>query len=86
MKSTPSFATLLQRFFTERLMRQRSAGLHTISSYRDTFRSAVHCRAVAQGAGPHGIENVNAPFDLAFLDDLQNRRGITARSRKIRLA
>jgi site-specific recombinase XerC len=38
MRSTPSFATLLQRFFTERLMQQRQASPHTISSYRDTFR------------------------------------------------
>jgi hypothetical protein len=32
MRSTPSFATLLQRFFTERLMQQRQASPHTISS------------------------------------------------------
>jgi len=38
MKAVPSFATLLQRFFTERLMQQRQASPHTISAYRDTFR------------------------------------------------
>jgi site-specific recombinase XerC len=38
MKPVSSFSTLLQRFFTERLMRQRQASPHTISSYRDTFR------------------------------------------------
>jgi hypothetical protein len=38
MKAAPSFATLLQRFFTERLVQQRQASPHTISSYRDTFR------------------------------------------------
>lgn len=32
------FAPLLERFFTERLMQQRQASPHTISSYRDTFR------------------------------------------------
>src|SRR5215813_167356 len=38
MKSMPNFATLLQRFFIERLTQQRHASPHTISSYRDTFR------------------------------------------------
>jgi site-specific recombinase XerC len=37
--STPtSFAPLLERFFTDRLMQQRQASPHTISSYRDAFR------------------------------------------------
>jgi hypothetical protein len=39
MKTIPtSFAPLLERFFTQRLMQQRQASPHTISSYRDTFR------------------------------------------------
>ena len=38
MTVTPSFATLLERFFTQRLMQQRQASVHTIASYRDTFR------------------------------------------------
>ena len=33
-----SLAILLERFFTERLMRQRQASAHTIASYRDTFK------------------------------------------------
>lgn len=37
MKRT-SLAALLERFFTDRLMRQRHVSPHTISSYRDTFR------------------------------------------------
>ena len=35
---TTSLAPLLERFFTQRLMQQRQASPHTISSYRDTFR------------------------------------------------
>jgi hypothetical protein len=38
MKPTVSFQALLQRFFTDRLIQQRQASAHTISSYRDTFR------------------------------------------------
>ena len=39
--TAPSLAPLLERFFTQRLMQQRQASPHTISSYRDTFRLAV---------------------------------------------
>ena len=38
MNGRLSLAVLLERFFTERLMRQRQASPHTIASYRDTFR------------------------------------------------
>ena len=38
MTPAASFAPLLERFFTQRLMQQRQASPHTISSYRDTFR------------------------------------------------
>jgi integrase/recombinase XerD len=34
----PNFASLLQRFFTERLIQQKNASPRTVSSYRDTFR------------------------------------------------
>ena len=32
------FASLLQRFFIERLMQQQNASARTVESYRDTFR------------------------------------------------
>jgi len=32
------FASLLQRFFIERLMQQQNASPRTVESYRDTFR------------------------------------------------
>ena len=38
MTGQPTFPTLLERFFTQRLMQQRQASTHTIASYRDTFR------------------------------------------------
>ena len=33
-----TFPSLLEAFFTRRLMQQRQVSAHTISSYRDTFR------------------------------------------------
>ena len=41
MKGQPSFAALLEGFFTQRLIQQRQASEHTIASYRDTFRLLV---------------------------------------------
>jgi len=40
-----SFQSLLQGFFTERLLRQRQASPHTIASYRDTFRLLIRYAA-----------------------------------------
>jgi site-specific recombinase XerD len=88
MKPVSSFSTLLQRFFTERLMRQRQASPHTISSYRDTFRLLLQFTLKRLHKRPARImfEDIDAPLISEFLDDLQNTRRITARSRNIRLA
>ena len=37
MTTTIAFPTLLETFFTDRLVRQKRASPHTIASYRDTF-------------------------------------------------
>jgi site-specific recombinase XerD len=88
MKAAPSFATLLQRFFTERLMQQRQASPHTISSYRDSFRLLLKFTRKRLRKPPDRIafEDIDAPLIGAFLNDLQKNRGITARSRNSRLA
>jgi len=77
MKPTSSFATLLQRFFTERLMQQRQASPHTISSYRDTFRLLLQFTLKRLHKPPARVafEDIDAPLIGAFLDDLQNSRG-----------
>ena len=38
MKPSTNIATLIERYFTERLIRQRNVSANTIASYRDTFR------------------------------------------------
>jgi len=81
------FAPLLERFFTERLMQQRQASPHTISSYRDTFRQFlkfVHERLHKPPSGL-SLEEIDAPLIVAFLDDLEKRQGLSARSRNLRL-
>lgn len=86
MKPT-SFATLLERFFIERLMRQRQVSPHTVSSYRDTFRLLLHFanRRLHKQPSDLALEDIDAPLITAFLDDLEANRKITARSRNLRL-
>ena len=82
-----SFAVLLERFFTERLMRQRQASSHTIASYRDTFKMLlqfIHKR-LHKAPSVLSLEDVDAPLVAAFLDDLEASRGVTARTRNLRL-
>lgn len=84
---TVDFPAQLQKFFIERLMRQRQASAHTISSYRDTFRLLLQFaqRRLHKPPSRLTLEEVDAPLITAFLDDLESLRGITARSRNLRL-
>ena len=88
MKTSANFAGLLERFFTDRLMRQRQASPHTIVSYRNTFclllRFAQDC--LKKAPSMLMLEHLDAPFIAAFLDHLEKDRGNGARSRNARLA
>ena len=87
MNSTFSFPVLLELFFTQRLMQQRQASPHTISSYRDTFRLLLQFAWQRQHKAPSKLtfEEIDAPLVIAFLDDLEKSRGVTPRSRNLRL-
>jgi site-specific recombinase XerD len=77
----------LERFFTQRLMQQRQASPHTISSYRDTFRQFLKFAQKRLHKPPSRLrfEEIAAPLVLAFLDDLEKRQGVSIRSRNLRL-
>ena len=87
MKSQASLAALLENFFTQRLMNQRQASPHTVGSYRDTFRLLLQFAQQRLYKSPAllAFEQIDAPMIAAFLDDLEKSRGITARSRNLRL-
>jgi len=87
MSPTVNFPTLLQSFFTQRLMQQRRASPHTIGSYRDSFRLLLQFAQARVGKPPSQLafEQIDAPLIAAFLDEMEHRRGITARSRNLRL-
>jgi integrase/recombinase XerD len=83
MRGIIEFPTLLETFFTRRLIAQRKASPHTIASYRDTFRLLLQFAKKCLGKPPSKltIEDLNAPFVGAFLDDLETTRVNAARSR-----
>lgn len=87
MMPAVSFASVLTRFFTQRLIQQRHASSHTVGSYRDTFRLLLGFTKVRTGKAPSNLvwQDIDAPLISAYLDDLEDRRGITARTRNLRL-
>ncbi|MGY4287153.1 site-specific recombinase XerD [Bradyrhizobium sp. LM2.7] len=83
----PTFPALLQKFFTQRLMQQKRVSAHTISSYRDTFRLLLRFAQKRLHMSPDRLafEMIDAPFISAFLNELEKTRGVTARTRNLRL-
>jgi site-specific recombinase XerD len=88
MNSHASFAPLVERYFGQRLITQKHASPHTIASYRDTFRLFLHFTRKRTGKAPSDLEFSDIDVDLieTFLTDLEQRRGISARSRNLRLS
>jgi site-specific recombinase XerD len=87
MNTTTTFAPLLERFFSQRLMQQRQVSPHTISSYRDTFRLLLKFAQERMHKPPSQLmfEEVDAPLIVAFLGNLEKQRRLSARSRNLRL-
>jgi len=88
MTTFANFPGLLEAFFTDRLMRQRQASPHTIASYRDTFRLLLEFVSLRLKKIPSALllDDLDAPLVGAFLDHLERARGISARTRNVRLA
>jgi site-specific recombinase XerD len=87
MTASISLAPLLERFFTQRLMQQRQASPHTISSYRDTFRLLLTFTQQRRHTPPARLtlQEIDTPLIVAFLDHLEQHRGLSPRSRNLRL-
>ena len=82
-----SFPSLLERFFTQRLMAQRQVSPHTIASYRDTFRLLLRFTEQRLHKPPSSLalSDLQPALIGAFLDELEQARGNSARSRNLRL-
>lgn len=90
MPATPRIplGPVLQRYFCEYLVSQRDLSPQTIGSYRDTFRLLLAFLERRYRIKPDGVcvDDLDAPRVLMFLDDLERRRGNTARTRNNRRA
>jgi integrase/recombinase XerD len=82
-----TLAPLLETFFTERLIDQRQASQHTVAAYRDTFRLLLRFVQSRTGRAPNQltIEDLDAATIGAFLNHLENERGVSVRTRNARL-
>src|ERR1700752_3402092 len=87
MKLSSNLATLIERYFTERLMRQRGVSANTIASYRDTFRLLFTFAQARLRKSPSALalDDLDAPFIGSFLADLEAKRGASAKTRNLRL-
>jgi len=85
---TPSFASLVQQFFTGYLVTQRALSPRTIASYRDSLMLFLDFAQQRIGKEPAAIRlsEIEPDLILAFLDHLEHERGNSVRSRNLRLA
>jgi integrase/recombinase XerD len=88
MKTEADFATLLQAYFTDRLIQQRGASPHTIASHRDTFRLFLEFAQKSLKKAPSllCIRDLDAAFVGRFLEHGEKSRGNTPQTRNVRLA
>jgi site-specific recombinase XerD len=85
--TSASFPSLLQSFFTDRLLRQRESSPHTVAGYRDCFRLLLQFAKKRLHKSPSQlrIEDLDASFLGLFLDHLESTRKNSARTRNVRL-
>jgi hypothetical protein len=88
MKTQATFSELLQAYFTQRLMHECNASPHTIANYRDAFRLLIGFahRNLKKHPTVLAMQDLDASFVCRFLDHLEKDRGVSARSRNVRLA
>lgn len=85
---SPSFASLVQEFFTDYMTRQRALSPQTLASYRDSFVLLLRFAEQTLDKPSSGVElaDLQPEFITRFLDHLECERGNSPRSRNIRLA
>jgi site-specific recombinase XerD len=82
-----SFASLVQQFFTEYLVKQRAVSPRTIASYRDAMMLFLDFAHERLGKSPTALSlpDFDPALILAFLDHLEIDRHNSVRSRNLRL-
>ncbi|MCK6376640.1 MAG: site-specific integrase [Zoogloea sp.] len=87
-RSPPSFAALVQSFFTEHLTQQRAMSPRTVATYRDGFVLFLDFATANLHKQPTAmkLQDITPALILAFLDHLELSRGNAVRTRNARLA
>ena len=83
----PSFAALVQQFFTEHLVTQRAVSPRTVACYRDALMLFLDFASHKLGKTPTSLQliDIRPELILAFLDHLEQERHNGVRSRNLRL-
>lgn len=83
----PSFAALVQQFFTEYLVAQRAVSPQTVACYRDALMLFLDFTSGKLGKPPTAMRlaDIQPDLILAFLDHLEHGRHNAIRSRNLRL-
>lgn len=82
-------APRLRGFFREHLPRERGLSENTSRSYRDAWKLLLRFGMEQRSLGPAErwtLAHVDRALVLAYLKDLEDRRGVTTRTRNLRLA
>jgi site-specific recombinase XerD len=83
----PSFAALVQQFFTEYLVAQHAVSPRTVACYRDALMLFMDFASHKLGKVPTALRliDIQPEMILAFLDHLEHDRHNAIRSRNLRL-
>lgn len=83
----PSFASLVQQFFTEYLVAQRAVSPRTVASYRDALKLFLEFASGRVHKAPTALRltDVAPELVLSFLNHLEHVRHNAVRSRNLRL-
>ena len=83
----PSFALLVQQFFTEYLVAQRAVSPRTVACYRDALVLFLDFASRKLGKAPTmlRLSDIQPDLILAFLDHLEQERHNSVQSRNLRL-
>ena len=87
-RTAPSFAALVQSFFTEYLTQQRALSPQTVAAYRDAFVLFLDFAVVSLHKQPTtlSLQDITPGLILDFLAHLERDRGNCVRTRNARLA
>lgn len=86
-RKAPSFAELVQQFFTEYLVAQRAVSPRTVACYRDALMLFLDFASHKLSKAPTALclADIQPELILAFLTHLEHERHNAVRSRNLRL-